>query len=265
MLGDDVLVLGAGFTGAEVARQASEHGARVRCHTRTEERAASLSARGFEVWRCETLEPDAVAALVRADTLVVIAFPPDGSTDARLAPVLRGAGSVRYVSSTGVYPRDVGHLDDETAVATSDAGPHVAVLAAERAYRAIGATVLRAPAIYGALRGLHVRVIEGKHRLAGDGSNVLSRIHVEDLAALLLARPEIRGETFVVSDGDRTPQVEVVRWICAEYGVPMPASARLDEAPRTLRGNRTLDPSRALRTLGVSPRWPSFRVGMART
>ena len=65
--------------------------------------------------------------------------------------------------------------------------------------------------------------------------------------------------------GDRTPapHVEVVRWICEAYGVPMPPFVPLESVHVTLRGDRRVDPSGALAALGVELRYPTYRVGMA--
>lgn len=230
------------------------------CTVRSDARADALAAEGFEVWR-GALDAERVAQRIDAETRVIVAFPPDGSTDAALAPHLTGARAIRYVSSTGVYHASHPLLDDHTAPSTSArAAPW---LAAEAAYRAVGASVLRSPAIYGPDRGLHVRVVQGKHTLAGRGDNVLSRIHADDLATLLLAQPERHGQTYVVGDGGRESQREVVQWICEQYDVPFPASVPPDQVHPSLRVSRCIDPSRALRELGVTLRWPSFREGMA--
>jgi nucleoside-diphosphate-sugar epimerase len=136
-------------------------------------------------------------------------------------------------------------------------------LAGEAAYRPLGATILRSPAIYGRERGLHRRIARGDHRIPGDGSQILSRIHVEDLATLILATRTVRGETFVVGDLAPSPHIDVVRFICESQGLPLPAFAALGEQPDSLRANRAIDASRALRVLGVRLRYPTFREGMA--
>lgn len=262
---DRVLVLGAGYTGSRVATLARQRGHAVVCTVRSESRAATLRAEGLEVWQDATLDTARIAAYVTPSTLAVIAFPPDGATDSRLAHALAAAGAVRYVSTTGVYGPEAQILTAHSPVSAAPSASHARVLEAEAGYRAIGATILRCPAIYGPDRGLHVRVVQGQHRLAGAGDNVLSRIHVDDLAQLLLARPALRDRIFVVGDGGTESQREVVAWICQEYGVPFPPSVPESEVHPSLRVSRTIDPSPALRELGVALRWPSFRQGMARS
>lgn len=259
---DRVVVLGCGYTGEAIARRAHAEGRVVVVTTRRAERREELRARGFTV---ETTPTDATAAadLCRG-AFAVVAFPPDGATDRSVAPGLGAAAAVTYLSTTGVYPLDSGLVDDDTAVMDSPPPRVAARLAAEGVYRALGATVLRAPGIYGADRGLHVRVVSGAHRVPGDGRRYLSRIHVDDLAAFVLASERARGQTFVVGDAEPAPHIEVVRWICREYGVPEPPSVPIESVHETLRGDRRVDASRAARALGVTLRYPSYRDGMRR-
>lgn len=264
-----VVVLGCGYAGAAVARLARERALGVLTQVRSDARAAALRAEGFEVLQVPVLDDDAVPRLaLDAATLVVIAFPPDGTTDARLAPHLAAAGAVTYVSSTGVYGEHRGVLDDATPIPSAPAPSERAlrILAAEQAYREQGATVLRCPGIYGPDRGLHVRVIKGEHRIPGDGTRFLSRIHIDDLAQLVLASGapgHARGETYVVGDREPATQLEVVGFLADAYGVPFPAFVPLESVHETLRADRRVDASRALSTFGVTLRHPTYREGMA--
>jgi nucleoside-diphosphate-sugar epimerase len=255
------VVLGAGYTGSRVAELAAGRGEDVIAVVRSEERASKLEGRSFRVSREPVLE---LAARLDEAADVVICFPPDGTTDALLAPLLARARSVSYVSTTGVYGDAEGVIDDTTPVTASPTPSQARVLAAEAAYRAIGATVLRAPGIYGPDRGLHVRVVSGAHRLPGEARNFISRIHADDLAALLLASSDVRGETFVVGDLEPAAHRDVVAWICEEHGCAMPPTVAPEEVHETLRRNRRVDASRALSVLNVRLRYPSFRDGMKR-
>lgn len=257
----DVVVFGAGFTGSRVATLAAATGARVVGTVRSEGRAASLVGLGFEVTREPVLE--VAARRVGAGTHVIVTFPPDGETDALLAPLLAGAAAVSYVSTTGVYGDAEGTIDDRTPVTTHPAPSHARVLEAEALYRAVGATVLRAPGIYGPGRGLHVRVLRGEHRLPGAGENYTSRIHVDDLSALLLASRRVRGETFVVGDAEPARQCDFVEFLVRTYGCARPPSVPEEQVHETLRRNRRVDPRRALDVLGVTLSYPTYREGVA--
>jgi len=233
----------------------------VRATARDEARAAALKAEGFDVLRSPTLGSEISQQLDRR-THVAVCFQPDEATDARVAPALSGARAITYVSSTGVYGDLRGTIDDATPLPMPNARS-APILAAEAHYRRVGATVLRCPGIYGPERGLHARIVRGQHRIPGDGSRASSRIHVEDLAALILAASRVRGETFVVGDLAPGPHIDVVRFICEAYGVQPPESLPLEDVPASLRADRRVDPSRALAVLGVKLRYPSYRDGMA--
>lgn len=257
----DVLVLGCGFTGSAVARRARDEGRTVLATVRSAERARALEEAGFSVLAAPSLDAR-IAAHVAPRTHVVVAFPPDGESDARVAPALASARAVTYISSTGVYGERTGRIDDETPLPPRPSERAQRILQAEAHYRAVGATVLRCPGIYGATRGLHHRVQRGEHTIPGDGSRTLSRIHVEDLASFVLAAADKRGETYVVGDREPAPHIEVVRFICERYGLPLPPSLPWEAVHESLRADRAVDPSRALRELGVTLRFPSYREGM---
>jgi nucleoside-diphosphate-sugar epimerase len=229
---------------------------------RSEERARLLSAEGITVLTAATLD-GSIAAHVGEQTHVVVAFPPDGITDALVAPALVGARALTYISSTGVYGERTGTIDDGTPLPASPNERARRILEAEALYRARGATVLRCPGIYGATRGLHTRVLRGEHRIPGDGSRTLSRIHVEDLAAFVLAAASKRGETYVVGDLHPAPHLEVVRFICDTHAIALPPSVPWESVHESLRADRAVDASRALRELGVTLRYPSYREGMS--
>jgi nucleoside-diphosphate-sugar epimerase len=228
---------------------------------RSEESAQGLRALGV----ASTTDDARQVARDRVDggTHAVVTFPPSSGVDAELAPLLAKAKAVSYLSTTGVYEDIEGVVDDTTSLPPVASPKYAAVLAAEQAYRAVGAAVLRSPGIYGPERGIHVRLLRGDFKLSGDGSRYGSRIHVEDLAELLLASATTPGETFVVGDLLPCPQREMVEWLCQRLAIPFPASAPLDQVHETLRRNRRIDSSRALQRLGVALMYPTYRTAFA--
>jgi nucleoside-diphosphate-sugar epimerase len=122
---------------------------------------------------------------------------------------------------------------------------------------------LRAAAIYGPGRGQHERVRSGSARIAGDGSHHICRIHVADLAHGLLQAVTLRlgAQAYVVADDLPAPQGEVIRYLAARLGVPVPASVPLESAPETLRHDRQVDASRFKRDAALSWRYPTYREG----
>ena len=255
----DVLVFGAGFTGAAVCRAALARGLTVLGVVRSEASADALRARGISATTddCRRVAEQSVGSATHA----VITFPATKPGELEFAPLLARARAVSYLSTTGVYEDLEGVVDDTTPLPEPPSAKYAAVRDAERAFRAVGAAVLRAPGIYGPERGLHRRLARGELRLSGDGSRYASRIHVEDLARLLLASARTPGETLVVGDLEPCRQIEMVSWLCERLGLPLPASAPLAEVHETMRRNRRIDGSRALERLGVALEYPSYREG----
>lgn len=266
-----LLILGGGFTGSAVARQAVARGLEVRATTRDPARGAALSALGVVPIVAASLGADTPLA-IDGDTGVLVTIPPDAGCDRGLAARLAGARSVVYVSSSVVYGDARGRVDEETptvaasAAAFASATPRArARVEAEQIYRELGATIVRAPAIYGPGRGVHLRVARGTLRVAGDGHNVVSRVHVDDLASALLELL-VRGTRdglFVSGDRLPAPHVEVIRFVCDALKLPMPPHVPAEQADETLRHERALDPSRLYATLGREPRFPTYREGFA--
>lgn len=259
---ETLVLLGCGFTGTYAAKLALAAGIRVIGTTRSPERAALLSKLGVDVRLAPRLDEALVRPLLRDDTRVLVTYPPDPATDDAVLPLLSRAAAAVYLSSTGVYGGAAGHIDETTPVDPSE--PRAAArLRAEALVRAAGGVVLRAAAIYGPGRGLHVRLARGEHKVAEGGQGVISRIHVEDLARLALAALDRapKGEAFVVADEAPVPQAEVIDWLCARLGVPRPAEVPREHLPPTLRNDRHVDGRKLRQILNVSLEYPTYREG----
>lgn len=203
-----------------------------------------------------------VIAHVAKGAQVVVSYPPDGMTDQVLAKACSEAESIVYVSTTGVYGKHSGVVTEATPVDGSSEAYRTR-LEAEEIWRDQGAIVLRAPGIYGPKYGLHKRLLEGSYKLPGDGSGVTSRIHVEDLAQIILAalNSNKRAETYVVGDLKPASQKEVVTWLCEKMHLGFPPSAPLEEVSPTLRGSRSVDASKSLKDFGITLKYPTYMEG----
>jgi nucleoside-diphosphate-sugar epimerase len=253
-----LLLIGCGYTLRALALRIA--GSRkVVGSTRNEGAAEALRARGVDVFA------DSIELARHAEGAeVVVSLPPDAGLDEPIAQTLARHRPARlvYLSSTGVYGAARGAVDEQTPVDEQRAASR---LRSERHYLGIGAVVLRVAGIYGPGRGLHERLRQNAFSLPGDGSIRSSRVHVDDLChaieiALARAAP---GEILNVSDDQPAPLKDVVAWLCARMGLPLPPSIPLEQAPETLRGDRAIVNVR-LRKLGWTPQYPSYREGFAR-
>lgn len=267
-----IVLLGCGATLSRVARAARADGRRVLATTRDVSKLDALAGIGVEVHALDVADPASIAAFaahVPAGSVAAHSVPvlrtEDGRTDPTpvlLAPLADRLARLVYLSSTGVYGRQR-DVDERTVPAPVTPLQHLRV-EAERACRGAVANtlVLRPAAIYGPGRGLHVLMREGRYRIPGDGSNYVSRIHLEDLAALVRAGLDAdRVGAWPAADEGAATSTTIARFTADLLGLPEPPRAPIDEVPETLRFSRRVDARATFAALGVSLRYPTYREG----
>ncbi|GHG91125.1 GNAT family N-acetyltransferase [Comamonas sp. JC664] len=252
-----LVLLGSGYTLTRFAVAEARAGREVLAATRDAARRAELEQAGARVTSLDD------ALLRTAGAHVVISVPPDAGLDARIAAALaeRAPERLIYLSSTGVYGRARGHVDEDTPVELSTPAARERVEAESR-YLPLGARVMRIAGIYGPGRSVHTRLLSGALRLPEGGGGRISRIHVDDLVdaiRVVLARGDA-GAVFCVADDRPAPTEEPVAWLCERLGIPMPPRVPLDSLNETVRGDRAISNAR-LRALGWAPRYPDFIAG----
>ena len=104
---------------------------------------------------------------------------------------------------------------------------------------------------------------EGKHRYWGDGSNYISRIHVDDLAALTEAAllSDLTG-AYPVADDEPARAIDITRFCAELLSVPVPPPESGLPGEDTRRSNRRVDGRAIRRALGVELVFPSYRLGI---
>ena len=137
--------------------------------------------------------------------------------------------------------------------------------------RGVPVHIFRLAAIYGPGRSPFEALRAGTARRIDQPGQVFSRIHVEDLARVLLAsigqpRP---GAVYNVCDDEPAAPEAVVAHAAALLGVPAPPLVPLDEAglsPMALSfydDNKRVRNGLIKRELGVALRYPDYRAGLA--
>lgn len=165
---------------------------------------------------------------------------------------------VVYISSTAVYGE-----------ATRVAANTPAAPADERGWQRIreehwilsgswSSLILRPAAIYGPGRGAHRAVWDGRVP-RGSAARMVSRIHVDDLAALAEAGliSDLSG-AWPVADELACASAEIAGWVSRFLGLPDPV-ARTE--PVTTPG-RKVDGSAIRDLLGVVPAYPTWQAGI---
>jgi nucleoside-diphosphate-sugar epimerase len=256
-----LLIFGPGYTASRFAARAAARGWDVTGVTR--------DGRGDTLAITDTA---GVAAAIRSASHILSSVPPDADgRDAVLdtwgeAVALAPARWVGYLSSTGVYGDAGGAWVDESAPVTGRRAGRNAADAGWRALRG-DVCVFRLPGIYGPGRSALDRVRAGTAQLVDIEGQVFSRIHVDDIAAALLASIDARATgIFNIADDYPDSQNAVISGAAALLGVASPAVVPLDSLSAAARAfyaeNRRVANTRAKRELGWQPRYPTWREGL---
>ena len=208
----------------------------------------------------------AVRPALAAATHVLSSVPPDGDNDLVLVRYADALGDrwLGYLSSTGVYGDAGGAWVDEGAPTGGKRRP--ARAAADTAWLAAGARVFRLPGIYGPGRSPLDRLRDGSaHRVDAPGQ-VFSRVHVDDIAAGVIAGFDAPPGAYNLADDEPSSQNKVVEYAAALLGMAPPPFVALGTLSPMARGfyaeNRRVANGRAKRVLGWRPRYPSYREGL---
>lgn len=277
---------GLGYSAQYVARRALALGWRVGGTCRTPEKAARLAAEGIAAFVFDGHQSsDQIADALREATHVLLSVPPLESGD----PVMPHhgedlavvAGNLRwlgYLSTTGVYGDCGGEWIDETQVPQPATPDNWRRLDAEHAWRDFAARhgialhLFRLPGIYGpAGRNVIDALRAGQARRIVKPGQVFNRIHVEDLARVLLAsmeRPDTGPSLYNVADDEPAPADEVLAFAAQLIGVPLPpaelfAQAQLSPMARHFYEEcKRVRNERIKRALDVTLVYPTYREGL---
>jgi nucleoside-diphosphate-sugar epimerase len=190
---------------------------------------------------------------------------------------LSGLRWVGYLSTTGVYgDRDGGWVDESSELRpTGERGRRRVV--AETAWldlwrrHGLPVHVFRLAGIYGPGRSAFDSLRQGRAQRVDKPGQVFSRIHVDDIAAVLaasMAKPN-PGATYNVCDDDPAAPAEVIAHAADLLGIEPPplvpfAEAKLSYMARSFYAdNKRVRNDRIKAELGVELAYPDYRRGLA--
>ncbi|MDE1172326.1 MAG: SDR family oxidoreductase [Parvibaculaceae bacterium] len=283
MMGEKKLFcFGFGFCAAALARLLAPQAFRIAGTCRTQERAHELKARGIEAYLFSDRHPLTPEALEGA-THVLASVPPEPDGDPVLAhawsdllqaaPHLEWAG---YLSTTGVYgDRGGGWVNEQSSLEPStDRGERR--LRAERGWLAYGVDtgvpvhLFRLAGIYGPGRTQFRAVADGTAKRVIKPGQVFSRIHVDDVAAILaasIAQPRANA-AYNVCDDEPAPPQDIIAFCAGLLGLPVPPGTPFGEAvlspmARSFFAENKRVSNRLIREeLGVTLKYPTYREGL---
>lgn len=269
-----LLSLGHGYSAQVLARALLPLGWQVIGTTRDATRAKALAASGVE----PLLWPGDLRPVLDRATHILASAAPDAGGDPFLAAAKEAIMAARpawvgYLSTTAVYGDHQGGWVDEQTPVNPQSARAVARVLAERQWLATGLPVhvFRLAGIYGPGRGPFEKVRDGSARRIIKAGQVFSRIHVQDIAATLMAsmaRPQ-PGSVYNVCDDLAAPPEDVLAFAAQLLGLPPPPevpfeTAELSPMARSFYSESKRVGNRKIREeLGVRLQFPSYREGLA--
>lgn len=215
-------------------------------------------------------------------THLLLSIPPEEAGDPvllRYSHTLEAAKNLRwigYLSTTGVYGDHGGATVDEATptAPTSDRARRRVI--AEQEWSAFGAErgitvqIFRLAGIYGPGRNVLSDLRAGTAKRIVRPGQFFSRIHVEDIAAVLRAALQADGGSAIynVCDDEPASPAEVVTYAATLLGVEPPPEIPFEQAalsPMALTfwaDNKRVDNRRMKEELGVELIYPSYREGL---
>ncbi len=246
---------------------------------RSPEKQARLATEGIEAQLFDRDRPlDDAAAALAGVTHILSSVPPDAAGDLVIdhhgqdLAALEDVAWVGYLSTTGVYGDRGGDWvseDDDLRPSTERGRRRVA---AERAWLALPLPVhlFRLAGIYGPGRNQLLSVRNGTAKRIDKPGQVFSRIHVDDIAAVLeasISRPN-PGAAYNVCDDEAAPPQDVVAFAAGLLGVEPPplvpfAAAELSPMGRSFYAeSKRVRNDRIKSELGVRLAYPDYRNGL---
>ncbi|HHA2756994.1 TPA: epimerase, partial [Stenotrophomonas maltophilia] len=276
-----VLILGMGWSGCVLATQLQARGVHVVGTVRDPSSAPDDGLLRHQLHADTPPSPALLDEIAQAEA-VLCSVPPDAEGDPALRlllPALQGSPALRwvgYLSSTSVYADRAGGWINETSVADATETTGVRRLLAEAQWlalaeqRGIASAVFRLPGLYGPGRNALLQLAEGRARHVIRPGLAFNRLHVEDLAAVIIAsmqRPAHRG-LYLPSDDEPAPPQDVLAFAAKLGGFAMPPAVAWDDPTlsptlrRFYESNKRIDSRGTRQALGWKPRFPTYREGL---
>lgn len=256
----------------------------IRTTSTREEKKQRLKAQGIKTCLFDEFTPLGDAALVLENaTHILISIPPAGEEDdivvqyhadtLRQMPNLKWIG---YLSTTGVYGnRDGGTVIEESSLNPTSKRGSKRVAAEQKWLKlfekdGLPVHIFRLSGIYGPGRSAIDSVLGGNARRIYKKGHAFNRIHVDDIAQVLLAsmlNPQA-GSIYNLADNMPAPSHEVITYACELLGrAPLPLidieDADLSPMARSFyNDHKIVDNSKIKKELGVELLYPNYKEGL---
>ena len=288
-----IAILGAGWLGGEVAKEAVDMGMEATTLTRNPETSERLAAMGVQHPVTAQIEDTSWHGQIspQQDFVVNCVSSAGNGLEGYRQSYILGNQSVLdwagvshparfiYTGSTSVYSQTDGSTVDESSP-TPDPSPAGAILLEaesllyENSPFAYTAT-LRLGGLYGPGRHYLLNLLrEGATELPGRGDLLLNLLHLEDAVSAVfavLANQDAPFGLYNATDGNPSMKSEIVNWLSNQLGRPAPTfnpDATPARSPiRQSRGtipNRIVSNKKLREELGWKPKYRNFKAGYER-
>ena len=277
-----LFIFGLGYTGKVLGDLLKKQGWKISGTSRDKAGAEQLAQNGFYSYvfnETTPLEP----AVFDGVTHILLSIPPNdegdlvfkthGSDIAQRAQQLKWVG---YLSTTGVYgDHQGGWVDEETALTPSTERGEKRVWA-EIQWQSLFQSnklpihIFRLAGIYGPGSNQLEKVAAKKAKRRIKEGQVFSRIHVDDIAGMLIASMNSphAGEAYNICDDEAAPPQDVVTYAAQLLGVDPPQEILFNPDDMTPMGlsffaeSKRVSNEKIKRDLGYTLKYPTYREGL---
>ncbi|MEZ5690258.1 MAG: SDR family oxidoreductase [Rickettsiales bacterium] len=266
-----LFIFGAGYSALAIAGRAIDSGFSVSASCRGAEKKDLLKERGITPISFEEI----TETLLKNFTHILSSIPPQKNIGDIAIPYLPediGEGRwLGYLSTTGVYGNHDGAWVDENSPLYPDNDRLKRRVEAEKQWLARGGHIFRLSGIYGKGRSAIDDVISGKARRIYKEGQLFSRIHVDDIASVVLTSMLNPSPATIYNVCDDLPAAahEVVEYACELLGKDPPLLIPFEQAEMSqmarefYSANRRVKNDKIKRDLQVGLLYPDYREGLS--
>ena len=273
-MGKVLLSIGHGFSASVLGAHLIKDGWTVYGTTRSVEKAKKLNNDGVNsiIWPGTNLTP-----YIQKATHILTSVSPNSQGD----PVLDQYNEilskntfdwVGYLSTTGVYGNHNGGWVDENSPLKPNTTRGKLREEAELSWSKLNINlhIFRLAGIYGPGRGPFSKVRNGTARRIIKEGQLFSRIHVDDIAQVLLAsiRYPRQGAIYNVCDDNPAPPEDVISYAAELLDMPIPIAIDYDKAEMSPMArsfyaeNKRVSNELIKKELGVELKFPDYKAGL---
>jgi nucleoside-diphosphate-sugar epimerase len=277
----NLFCFGCGYVAQNFATLILSIGGDVKGTTRVATNMKTLQAQGIQPLIFKKDDP-LTWEVLQAFTHILISIPPDQEGDLiidsyfkkfRSLPNLKWLG---YLSTTGVYGDHQGNWVTENSVCTPTQARSQRRLEAELSWLdlwqdyKIPVHIFRLSGIYGPNRNVFELIRDETIKRIHKSGQVFSRIHVKDIANILLAsalNPK-PGEIYNLADDEPASASDVIEYACTLLGINPPPLIPFEKAQLSPTAkefyaeNKRVSNSKIKHDLNVNILYPTYREGL---